>query len=99
MNCISNAIFAVIGNKSDLYTRAQVDEKEAIDWADSIGAIFQLTSAKSNSGIDLLFTNIAKRTKLKFEFLNHNDLPFIFHDEIKPIHPEYKHQRYFKHCY
>jgi small GTP-binding protein len=61
MNCISNAIFAVIGNKSDLYTRAQVDEKEAIDWADSIGAIFQLTSAKSNSGIDLLFTNIAKK--------------------------------------
>ena len=56
-----NAIFAVVGNKNDLYNTAQVKEKDAMDWADSIGAIFQLTSAKSNSGIDLLFSNLAKK--------------------------------------
>ena len=60
-NGLSNAIYAVVGNKNDLYNTAQVNEKEAKDWADSIGGIFQLTSAKSNSGIDLLFTNLAKK--------------------------------------
>ena len=60
-NCLSDAIFAVIGNKSDLYNISQVDEKEALAWADTFNGIFQLTSAKSNSGIDLLFSNIAKK--------------------------------------
>ena len=60
-NGLPNAIFAVVGNKNDLYNTAQVKEKDAMDWADSIGAIFQLTSAKSNSGIDLLFSNLAKK--------------------------------------
>lgn len=60
-NSLSNAIFALVGNKNDLYNTSQVDEKEAIEWADSIEGIFQLTSAKSNSGIDLLFTNLGKK--------------------------------------
>ena len=50
-----------MGNKNDLYNNAQIKEKDAMEWADSIGAIFQLTSAKSNSGIDLLFSNLAKK--------------------------------------
>lgn len=58
---IKNVIFGVVGNKSDLYQNSDVDEKEARDWADSINAIFQLTSAKSNSGIDVLFQNLAKK--------------------------------------
>ena len=60
-NCLSNVIFAVVGNKNDLYNNSQVKEQEALEWADSIGGIFQLTSAKSNSGIDLLFSNLAKK--------------------------------------
>jgi len=60
-NSLSNVILAVVGNKIDLYDRCQVNENEARQWADSINAIFQLTSAKSDSGIDLLFENIAKK--------------------------------------
>ena len=61
-NGLSNVIYAVVGNKNDLYNNAQIKEKDAMEWADSIGAIFQLTSAKSNSGIDLLFSNLAIET-------------------------------------
>ena len=61
-NCLPNAIFALVGNKSDLYYEEEVIEnQEAMKWADEIGAIFQTTSAKSNSGIDLLFQNIGKK--------------------------------------
>ena len=56
-----DVILAVVGNKHDLYNRSQVPDEEAKNWADSIGAIFQFTSAKSNSGIDLLFENLAKK--------------------------------------
>ena len=56
-----NVIFGVIGNKYDLYNLSQIEENEAEEWADSIGGIFQLTSAKSNTGIDLLFYNLAKK--------------------------------------
>ena len=57
----SDVILAVVGNKHDLYNNSQVSDEEARNWADSIGAIFQYTSAKSNSGIDLLFENLAKK--------------------------------------
>ena len=60
-NNTSNVIFGVIGNKYDLYDLAQIEEKEAIEWTDSIGGIFQLQSAKNNTGIDLLFYNLAKK--------------------------------------
>ena len=63
VNAISlpNAVFALVGNKNDLYNNAEVDEKEAADWADSIGAIFQTTSALSNFGIDVLFDNVGRK--------------------------------------
>ena len=57
----SDVILAVVGNKYDLYNQSQVPDEEAKNWADSIGAIFQFTSAKSNSGIDLLFENLSKK--------------------------------------
>ena len=59
--CLPNVIFALVGNKSDLYNNSEVEEKEASDWADSIGAIFQTTSALSNTGIDVLFDNVGKK--------------------------------------
>ena len=55
-----NPIFAVVGNKYDLYETTQVDD-EAKKFANSIGAIFQYTSAKNASGINELFHNIGKK--------------------------------------
>ena len=59
--CLPDAVFAVVGNKNDLYNYAEVDEEAAIKWAESIGAIFQSTSALSNSGIDILFELVGKK--------------------------------------
>ena len=74
-NCLSNAIFALVGNKNDLYSKAEVEEKEAMDWADSIGAIFQTTSAKSNIGIDLLFDIVGKKClNPKYNYKNEEDI-------------------------
>ena len=41
-------IFAVVGNKLDLYQNRQVDKKEGENYANEIGALFCLTSAKNN---------------------------------------------------
>ena len=74
-NCLSNTIFAVVGNKSDLYNISDVEEKEAINWADSIGAIFQTTSAKTNIGIDLLFDILGKKVlNPKYNYKNEEDI-------------------------
>ena len=47
--CNKNPIIAIVGNKSDLYIREEVKEKEAKEYAKEIGAVFQLTS-------DFMFT-------------------------------------------
>ena len=74
-NCLPNAIFALVGNKNDLYNKAEVEEKVAMDWADSIGAIFQTTSAKSNIGIDLLFDIVGKKClNPKYNYKNEEDI-------------------------
>ena len=39
----------------------EVMEEDAIKWAEKIGAIFQLTSAKRDEGIDQLFENVGKK--------------------------------------
>ena len=55
----SNPVLAVVANKSDLYNESEaINEEEGIAFAKEIDAIFQMTSAKSNSGIDQLFQNI-----------------------------------------
>ena len=56
-----NIIIAIAANKSDLFEKEVVDEKEARDYAKSIGAIFSLTSAKSTAGINDLFIEISKK--------------------------------------
>ena len=61
LNSIGNAIFALVGNKNDLYNRAEVKNKEAEEWANSIDAIFQTTSALSNTGINELFDILGKK--------------------------------------
>ena len=57
----TNPVFAVVGNKNDLYQNKQVDPLDAKDFAKKLGGIFQLTSAKSGDGIALLFDNIGKK--------------------------------------
>ena len=59
-NTDGNPIFAVVANKIDLYADQKVSNNEGKEFADKIGAIFQTTSALSDSGISTLFDNIGK---------------------------------------
>ena len=54
-------VLAIAGNKADKYDNEEVPEQEAREFAESIGAIFRLTSAQNNSGIDELFEDLAKK--------------------------------------
>ena len=54
-------VLGIAGNKSDLYDDEAVPEKEAREFADSVGAVFTLTSAQNNSGVNKLFENIGKK--------------------------------------
>ena len=56
-----HSVLAVVGNKSDLYLKEQVDEDEARKWAGDIGAIYALVSAKEGDCINLLFDNVVKK--------------------------------------
>ena len=58
LNANGDPIFAVVANKNDLYEKAQVKDEEGKAFAKSINAIFQSTSAKSDSGINSLFENL-----------------------------------------
>ena len=52
----------MVGNKSDLYLEEEVTDEEGLKLAKEINAIYQRTSAKSDSGcIDELFMNIGKK--------------------------------------
>ena len=59
-NWDDNPILAVVGNKIDLYDKQNVSNNDGKAFAEKIGAIFQLTSALSDSGISTLFENIGK---------------------------------------
>ena len=54
-------ILGVAGNKGDMYDREEVNENEAREFAEKIGAFFVITSAKNNTGINDLFMNAANR--------------------------------------
>ena len=60
-NTNADTILALIGNKSDLYEFEEVKKKEGTELAKEIGAIFKLTSAKKNIGIEELFEEIGKK--------------------------------------
>ena len=61
LNADEQPIFVVVGNKFDLYEKKQISDEEALDFAKSIRAIFQYTSAKNSSGINELFNNIGNK--------------------------------------
>jgi len=54
-NTDNGVIFFLVGNKVDLFESEQVNEQEAKEFANSIGAGFFLTSAKNNIRINDLF--------------------------------------------
>ena len=56
-----DAILAVVANKNDLYGDQIVSDEDGQKFADEIGAIFQSTSALSDSGIGKLFDHIGKK--------------------------------------
>jgi len=59
-NWDATPILAVVGNKIDLYNEIKVNNKDGKAFAEEIGAIFQTTSALSDSGVSTLFKNIGK---------------------------------------
>ena len=56
-----NIILGVAGNKCDMYEKEEISENEAKAFADQIGAFFEITSAKNNTGINELFMSAANR--------------------------------------
>ena len=60
-NCEGDAILAVVANKNDLYADQTVTDEEGQKFADEIGAIFQSTSALSDTGIGKLFDHIGRK--------------------------------------
>ena len=60
-SCDNDVIYALVGNKSDLYEKEEVNEIDAQKYAEEINAIFKTTSALSNVGINNLFENIAQK--------------------------------------
>ena len=60
-NASEGIILAVVGNKSDMYEFEQVSTNDGMKFAQDVGAIFQLTSAKKSLGIDDLFLSIGEK--------------------------------------
>ena len=56
-----HTVLAVVGNKNDRYSEEEVDEDDARKYADEIGAIYGLVSAKTGDCINELFENVVKK--------------------------------------
>jgi hypothetical protein len=52
-------VTAVVGNKEDMTDGNTAETREARKWAESIGAVYWKTSAKTNNGVEGLFKDIA----------------------------------------
>jgi Ras-related protein Rab-21 len=55
----NDIVIAIAGNKIDLEKNRHVDEREAVEYAASVGAQHFPTSAKSNRGLEEVFADIA----------------------------------------
>ena len=60
-NSDKGIVLGLAGNKCDLYENEAVTENEARQFANDIGAIFELTSAQNNTGIDELFFEVGNK--------------------------------------
>ena len=56
-----NIVLGIAGNKCDLFQDEEVTEEEAKKYANSIGAVFHLTSCKESIGIEDLFVECGKK--------------------------------------
>ena len=70
-------IIGIAGNKCDLINEETVSETEVKELATKIKATFQLTSAKTNTGIDTLFQKLGER------FLNMHNVETPEEEEIQ----------------
>ena len=67
-------LMAVVANKSDLYPDQKVNNKDGKEFAEKINAIFQTTSAMSDTGINTLFENIGKKIIMPdYDYKNSNN--------------------------
>ena len=72
-----NMIFGVAGNKCDLFQQEKVSEEEGKKFAQSIGAVFQLTSCKESIGIDELFEECGKKYLEMNKLIDLNSMIFL----------------------
>jgi small GTP-binding protein len=56
-----NVVIGIAGNKCDKFDEEEVSETEAKEFASSVDAVFGLTSAFKNSGIDELFNKVGSK--------------------------------------
>ena len=69
----NDPIFEIVANKIDLYEKQTVDNNDGKAFAEEINALFQTTSALSNSGISNLFENLGKKTIIpNYDFKKNN---------------------------
>ena len=57
----SEIVLTIAGNKSDLERQRVVPRQEAVDYAQSAGAHYCETSAKTGRGINELFAQMARK--------------------------------------
>lgn len=60
-NTKKDVLRVIVGNKIDLITEEQVDQKTASTYAKEAKALFSLTSAKEDTGVNQLFQNIVEK--------------------------------------
>ena len=89
-----NIILGVAGNKCDMYEKEEVNESEGKAFAESIGAFFEITSAKNNTGINELFNTSSN----KFVYPNgtsneQKDQKELGNDSVKLDEKEHKVQK------
>ncbi|XP_011403875.1 PREDICTED: ras-related protein Rab-21-like [Amphimedon queenslandica] len=56
-----SCVLVIVGNKSDLEKNKVIQEKDAQEYAASVGAKHFYTSAKQNKGIEEMFLDLSKR--------------------------------------
>ena len=78
-NTTNELIFAVAGNKIDLYEQETVDQRIVNEYCDSIGATFHTTSAKANTNIKEIFLDLGKK------FIESDLFKSLYSNKINPI--------------
>ena len=64
----------MVASKSDLYEYENFNEEEGKNYSKKIIALFKITSAKFNSGIDDLFESVAEEYLNKEEKFKENQI-------------------------